>query len=285
MMNRILELPLDFSRRIAVGASGEENCGLLELLAGMPRLECRPGEARETPVLLDSERENCVPVTHSFRWTDCRFDAGRIVQAFREPCREQAARGAAMRLMLNCGYVLELLKGQTPFALFHGALLETAAGDGVLLFGTSEVGKTTSLNRWLAEGGRGTADDEVLVFRQGEEFFCRPLPTWSRCMLEGWDARQYPVAQAVRLRRLLWLTRGERKQEIVPAAPAAWHTHLLSALVLHLYGPLRLFPAPVKRQAGEINWRFIEALDRKFAPRTLKAHLQYPLHETLEMEP
>ena len=32
-MNRILELPLDFSRRIAVGASGEENCGLLALLA------------------------------------------------------------------------------------------------------------------------------------------------------------------------------------------------------------------------------------------------------------
>lgn len=123
------------------------------------------------------------------------------------------------------------------------------------------------------------ADEQYYFGSIGDGQF--KLPTWSRCALGGWAARRYPAERVV---RLLWLTCGERKQEIVPAAPAAWHTHLLSAPVLHLYGPLRLFPAQMKRQAGEINWSFIEALDRHFAPRTLKAHLQYPLHETLEME-
>ena len=163
--------------------------------------------------------------------------------------------------------------------LFHGTFLEENKEEGILLFGESGIGKSTTWQRWLAEGGTSCADDALLLIENNEQYYVRPLPTWSHWLVNG-NVRRYPVNHPFRVRALYWLSRGAEKQCIVPAEPARYHCQLLSAMLLHSYGLRRTFSAEEIRKFGERAWGFIQKMDHTFPASTFRAHLDFPLKKT-----
>lgn len=87
--------------------------------------------------------------------------------------------------------------------LFHGALAEYR-GNGFLMAGPSEVGKSTASRR-LPPPWNSLSDDMTLVVRDGNgRFWAHPWPTWSR-FLYGGPGGSWAVERAVPLRAIFFL--------------------------------------------------------------------------------
>lgn len=174
--------------------------------------------------------------------------------------------------------------------LFHGCLLLNDAGEGIILTGESEIGKSTTFRRWQAAGGRGMCDDLMILSHVADpgggcRFYAQPLPTWSRCQREGVAAEtlRYPVNATVPVRRILWLTRSTTdREELSPVPLQKWHGQLLAACNQHTLYLQQLLQLEERRQLALECWKIIDEIDKLFSPLALAAHLQGDLRNTLK---
>ena len=270
-----LRLPLPGRGFLLIGAYGSRAVSLLTHLSEVLENTTLPGLPPGCRVILrDDTGIKGIRRTVENQTIVIRFNPDYISNYEKE--------SYILRVGVFGAYVLELhLSGRQDFALFHGTLLDEADGRSILLFGESGVGKSTTRNRWLEEGGRSVADDAILLYYEFGKFYARPLPTWSH-WLEFGPVRRYPVEKRRELRKVYWLTRGKSAQEIVPAERIAlYHCQLLSAMTLHCYATMRLFPISERYRVGDLFVQMGDALERAFAPEEFRAHLNFSLHKTI----
>lgn len=100
--------------------------------------------------------------------------------------------------------------------LLHGALAEKD-GQGILLAGPSDVGKTTASRR-LPPPWRSRSDDCTLLVRdQDGRYLAHPWPTWSS-FLEGDRGQNWDVQASVPLRAIFLLTQSS-SDRVTPLRP------------------------------------------------------------------
>jgi hypothetical protein len=278
-----LRIPLDLSRSVLVGAEQGIAAGFLHTLADVLTLQCQdPDDSAQCRAVLASDRlpagERGPQFRKVVRETEY-FKVFPLINGFAD--HEQQA--VLMRFLFCGAITLENLHFPGEFFLFHGSLLEDGK-DAVLLFGESGIGKSTTRRRWLSEGGSSTSDDAMLCFFDGNDLYARCLPTWSDWSMNGSFSRRYPAAEPRRIKSILWLSRGKESQYISQIPPAVWHAQMMSALMVHAISPVRRFSDTEKTQYLNNIWNFICKVDKKFAPRGLFAHLDFPLKPTLAQE-
>lgn len=193
------------------------------------------------------------------------------------------------RLPLLAAVMAATLEGR-QVVLFHGCLLLRDDGEGIVLTGESEVGKSTTFRRWQTAGGRGLCDDLMILSRgagaDGRScFYAQPLPTWSRCLREGIAAKElrYPVNEKIPIRRILWLTRSAtEREELIPVTIQKWHGQLLAACNQHMLFTQYALTVEERRQLVMECWKIVDEIDTIYSPLALAAHLQGNLRETLK---
>ena len=196
---------------------------------------------------------------------------------------EKNCQVTLLRFLVSGAITMEMLQAPGEFSLFHGSMLEDGS-DAVLLFGESGIGKSTTRNRWIEEGGASAADDAMLCFFDGDQLYARPLPTWSDWFKNGSSSRRYPINEPRKIKSVLWLSRGEDSQYIAPVQPAVWHAQMMSAMALHSNYAMRYFTQDEKSAYLEHIWSFICKIDKTFPQRGLFAHLDFSLKDTLLKE-
>ena len=190
----ILQLPLDSGRSVRLGAESGAGSAFLRTLASVLQLECC-----ETADLSGCRAVLASQTPSASKFVRCRrmMRSGEKLVVYpvvrNHPRRESEA--LQLRALLCGAVALEMLYRPGNFALMHGTLLEEPDG-GILLFGTSGIGKSTTRNRYIAEGGVSVADDAVLCYTENGEFFARRLPTWSDWFANGSTSRTYPVSES-----------------------------------------------------------------------------------------
>ena len=279
-----LEIPLDSTRSVFLGAEQGEPEDFLRTLGDVLGLECRTvdGNAPFCRTVLRSENMpygKNLPIYRKIVRDNGFFNVYPVANGL--PLKEREA--VLLRFMLSGAITLEMLHAPGDFAIFHGSMLE-CGNEAVLFFGESGIGKSTTRRRWLEEGGASTADDAIICFFDNNGLYARCLPTWSNWSLNGSSARRYPVDEPRRIKSVLWLSRGKESQYIAQSPPAVWHAQLMSALVVHCISPMRRFSDEEKTEQLNNIWNFISRLDEKFSQRGLFAHLDFPLKATLAEE-
>ncbi len=110
---------------------------------------------------------------------------------------EKGYFGIRMALSLIPVYLRAQKKGGLPF---HAGLVELK-GQGVLLAGPGNIGKSTCCSR-LIPPWQAHCDDEVLIVRNDfKEYLVHPFPTWSEIVLERskqtWNVEKYFPLSAI----------------------------------------------------------------------------------------
>ena len=277
-----LNLPLDSVRQVALGAQDSAAEGFLRTLAEVLQLETSVKSADQCRAILAGEpfAGKTAMAYRKLLRKDHRLKV--VPVAGTQPQREKESM--QLRALLCGGVTLEMLENPGNFALMHGTLLEDPALGGIVLFGVSGIGKSTTRRRFIAEGGVSIADDALLLFAENGGVFARRLPTWSDWFANGSASRRYPVNEVIKVKTMLCLGRGKDIQEIVAITPAAFHGQLLGAMLLHCQSALHLLRRDEQQLLVSSCWNFVRQLDGFFPHRALLAHLDYPLRELLAKE-
>lgn len=293
------ELPITAANGVVIriGAMDEDSLAVLETTARIHETAPPEKTEKENPccrVKLCSAR-NPLPsgVPHEPVLTVPGVDIHRAGKDFYyriaetpPPTWEESLR---YRLPLLNAIMTATLEGR-KLILFHGCLLLDDTGEGIILTGESEVGKSTTFRRWLAGGGQGMCDDLMLLSRIPSAadvrngFFAQPLPTWSRCLREGIPAKdlRYPVNRKVPVRRILWLTRSTTgREELIPIPIQKWHGQLLAACNQHMLFSQHALTLEERKQLAMEYWKFVDEIDKFYSPLALAAHLEGNLRDTL----
>ncbi|MCQ2352578.1 MAG: hypothetical protein MJ033_03760 [Victivallaceae bacterium] len=186
---------------------------------------------------------------------------------------------AKLQKLLLYGYAASLIHGG-DFDLIHGALLETAPGIGTLLFGDSGIGKSTTVRRWHAAGNVAIADDMVYLYRKGEGFYARPLPTWSAC-LAGENPENYDFNREVRVERALLLLRDKETEHIGEIPEVHYRLGAVKAVSETASWLLPYLPDDWREALASRLMAFAGSVIKKFPPRALFAHLAGNIVETM----
>ncbi len=278
-----LQIPLDRSRVLLLGAGQGEAELFLNTLADVMKLECVASSANSCcRAVLLSDIQPAGENGPKYRVAQRRgehFNVFPVANDF----AEKECQSVQLRFLLCGAITLESLLYPGEFFLFHGSLLEDG-NDAILLFGESGIGKSTTRNRWIEEGGSSVADDAMLCFFDGDQLYARPLPTWSDWFKNGSSSRRYPINEPRKIKSVLWLSRGRDSQYIAPVQPAVWHAQMMSAMALHSNYAMRYFTQDEKSAYLEHIWSLICRIDKIFQPRGLFAHLDHPLKPTLAEE-
>ncbi len=208
------------------------------------------------------------------------FDAGVPVLCRREPFSPRdPVRPAEWRLLLALAAARAAADGRR-IALLHGALLDEPF-PGTVLFGVSGVGKSTTMTRYRAAGGHGSADDLILLGWQGDVPVVWPLPSWKTFRN---DPELYAVP-AVPLSRLLCLDRatGNEEEHIRPLDRQMFRLRLVDALLEHVFYTIRVLPDPERSRASGTLIETAQRLSRQFEPRLLAARLDGDIMKTLAL--
>lgn len=269
----LIPLNIDGSRSAAIAAADELSASLLQELAKSMDTECIPGNPADYQVLLKCDPDiKGRQILRQENLLEIHYSPSYIHNNHRE--------ALVLRYCVFSAITMVRHTTEQNMTLFHGTFLEENAEEGILLFGESGIGKSTTYRRWVDEGGSCTSDDALILFHCNGEFYVRPLPTWSHWLKNG-NQRIYPVKKASRVRAMYWLTRDAERQQITPAEPARYHCQMLSAMLLHSYVAHRSFSTEEIMEYGESVWNFIQRLGKVFPPQAFRAHLEYPLRDTL----
>ncbi len=288
-MSLTLTIPSGQSSGLSFSACGAFSESVLEEMADTLALPkpCHAENLRDTLQLVDPGCDHDESRITRFRLSDIHYAGDPLngILCVEAPARfrNRSRRFAVIRMLLCLGYLRKILKGDGKTGLLHGALPETENGECVLLFGQSGIGKSTSMNRWETEGGICEADDLLLLEESEGEFFCRPLPTWSRFFSDPECRDTFPVMKRLHLKDALWLTRAESgtPERIEQVHPGLWRAQLLSAVTIHLYDSMRILSESEKIYAGRKFMSLVQDITQKFGTRTLRASLNANLHETI----
>lgn len=279
-----LRVPVDNQRFLCLRAEGREAFDFLRTFAEITGLECTTQESSSfCRAALASE--NLPPEVRGPHFRRLLRENEGIRILFPEGANGTISEREVVLLrgLLCCAITYENLYAPGEFFLFHGSLLEDGS-DAVLLFGESGIGKSTTRNRWIEEGGASAADDAMLCFFDGDQLYARPLPTWSDWFKNGSSSRRYPINEPRKIKSVLWLSRGEDSQYIAPVQPAVWHAQMMSAMALHSNYAMRYFTQDEKSAYLDHIWSFICKIDKTFPQRGLFAHLDFSLKDTLLKE-
>lgn len=114
------------------------------------------------------------------------------------------------------GGLIQLALVREGFMLVHGACVKSPEGEGILLVGLSDVGKTTTVTRLVLDDGYGFLSDDIFL-TDGKMAYGFPLPlrienTPDRISVTGGKGRHYKflpwdVARHLPLYPKIW-TRG-----------------------------------------------------------------------------
>jgi len=169
-------------------------------------------------------------------------------------------------------------------AALHGVLLEDDDGRGMLLCGQSGIGKSTTMRRWKAGGGKVYADDLVLLEEDGTGgYMASPFPTWSRCRqkLEG---ECFPVSHKVELKALLEATRSQTGREYIgEVTEVEYFSAVYNALFLHMGYLIKDHP---EKYCGELAGKskdFAVKLAGHFKPGAFFADLNADIRKTFSV--
>ncbi len=183
-----------------------------------------------------------------------------------------------MLLVLGC--LRKMLNGSF-IGLLHGALLEYSEQQGVVVFGPSGVGKSTTVNRFRAAGGRARADDILLLCWQDNRLMAYPLPTRSWYSAH-WSRRlRYPFLPGVKVEKLLQLSRGKNAEALVEVPNSQWFAGLVEAMTMHCSFYASRFTAGAKKQYGEQLLNLAEKIADAYPPLELRANLSANIVDTL----
>ncbi len=217
-------------------------------------------------------------------WTvDLAADSNGEFQVLRDPKVVKPFVPSEWRLLLACACIHAFFR--TPsLAMTHGTLLETEPGHGILLYGQSGIGKSTTAKRFRKAGGLCFADDEILLVWDGSAFRAHPLPTWSAFYRSGPDGFLYPFKRSVIVDHIYWLTRGEDREFIAPVDRQMRRAQFLSAFSLHAFHIISKLPLEMKRAWSLKCFEFIEMLEQVYEPLAFHAHLDADIMETLKLK-
>ena len=213
-------------------------------------------------------------------------DTGAIEVQVREWGREEDGklpvtyRISTWRLALLGGVLREVLLGR-PLFLVHGVLLNLPKGN-LLLTGQSGIGKSTTSRRWIEAGGVSVADDMSLLEIHNDSVWAHPLPTWSRCRVEGTEKLCYPFDPPLRVDNLLILGRDEEREQIKEVDEWVFFQSLYSAVLLFYTLILRNMPEGLRQKVLSILQARVEYLCGRYPHRTLLAHLSGDIRTTLK---
>ena len=282
-LNACLQVPLDCTRFLNLGAEKGHAEKFLCTLADVMELECKAANDNSNcRAALFSDMQPAGESGLKYRKVQREGEYFKVFPIAND-FAERECQAVLLRFLLFGAITLESLIYPGDFTPVHGSMLEDGK-DAVLLFGESGIGKSTTRRRWLEEGGTSVADDALLCFFDGNDLYARCLPTWSDWFKNGSSSRRYPVNEPRRIKSILWLSRGKDRQYIDSVSPAVWHAQLMSAMVLHSNYVLHYFTQDEKSAYLDHVWNFICRLDKKFQPRGLFAHLDFPLKPTLAEE-
>ncbi len=183
-------------------------------------------------------------------------------------------------LMVELGVLRHMFSKNSVF-LMHGALLELEPGQGIILFGHSGVGKSTSVLRCRIAGRKCRADDMIFCFRDKGRLMASPIPTPSYCR-EYWSRDLcYPFLPSLPVVRMINLRRGEKEEKLVNIHRDEFMPALVHALSLHLFNILRGWPAGLRRKCGNLILDTAEKLCSVYPMLACEAHLSGDIIKTL----
>lgn len=268
---------------VVLRATGELPALSLRRFAELLGLSCERASDEPPDSLLTTEFSSGF---EPFRiWTvDLAANPDGEFQVRRDPKVAKPFVPSEWRLLLACACIRAFFR--TPaLAMTHGTLLETEPGRGILLYGQSGIGKSTTARRFRKAGGACFADDEILLVWDGDGFRAHPLPTWSAFYRSGPDGFLYPFERSVSVDRAYWLTRGEDREFIAPVDRQMRRAQFLSAFSLHAFHIISKLPLEAKRKWSLKCFEFIEMLERTYEPLAFHAHLGADIMETLNLKP
>ncbi len=263
----------------AAAAAGLAALGKLLGCTALPPEGMRPdAELREPEAEPESGEKQSPETLFAMRSHRVLWDDG-IPVLCRRPrlLYEERHRPVEWRILLALAAARAAADGR-HIALLHGALLGEPF-PGTVLFGASGIGKSTTMKRYRAAGGDGSADDQILLGQQGGVPVVRPLPSWK-------TFRNDPAmctVPLVPLSRLLCLDQAERTEaeSIRALERQTFQLRLFNAFLEHVSYTLRTLPNPERRNAAETICATVQRLSRQFEPRVLAARLDGDIMKTL----
>lgn len=190
------------------------------------------------------------------------------------------SRISCWRLAVLGGVLKEILRGR-PICLMHGALLTSPKGN-LLLTGQSGIGKSTTSRRWHKVGGTAIADDMSLLEFREDGIWAHPLPTWSRCQMDGVQGLHYPFNPALHVDNLMILGRDPEKEQIKEVSSWEFYQSVYSAALLFYCIILKNMPEATCREIIGMLRKRVDELCGRYPHRALLAHLSGDIRETLK---
>lgn len=197
-------------------------------------------------VVKDVDMAKSIPLSSHVMRIEFADDLGSSLCAFRDPSlyskypENMLWRG--VRKMLFAGLVPCMLRHEC--FMMHGALMERN-GKAVVLSGPSGIGKSTTARR-MSEHFRILADDCLLLYRDGEGWAARPLPTWSVYLFSKTELVPCDISSVYPVSHLLILGRGEDKY--TPLAPETALVGMATAFTDMVQWHLSNFPDELCRK-------------------------------------
>lgn len=266
---------------VVLRAEGELPSVSLNRFAELLGLSCVESSDVEPDCVLTTE---FAPGFTPFRiWNvELAWKDGMRFQTRRDPSRTEPFVPSEWRFLL-AGACIHAFFKRKAVAMVHGTLLEIEPGRGILLYGQSGVGKSTTAMRYRKAGGNCFADDEILLAWDGTSFHAHPLPTWSAFYRKGPDGFLYPFDRSVRVERAYWLTRGKDREFIGTVDRQMRKAQFMSAFSLHAFHIISKLSLEAKREWALKSFEFVEDLERAYEPLAFHAHLDADIMKTLNL--
>ena len=282
-----ISFPLSRHECITLQGNYSSTAGDIELLGrltGLPleeKSQCAPEVVWEPcgkPVPPDSV---VVYRTKTVRMVYCDNDHSFHLYLLNDSQLHRNVYGVFLwHLSILCAAVAAILRGKKVL-IVHCSMLEKASR-ALLLMGESGIGKSTSMRRWQASGGRGVSDDMVLLeYAEDDRILVHHMPTWSACRV-GLENLYYPFEVPLELASVLAVTRGKDAEVVDKVSYAEFFAQIYRCCFYHYLFVAGELPEPEKKLLTSAVREWAEVIAGRFPHRALFAHLDGNISKSLE---